>query len=164
MKCKNEWGRNSLPKICLFSSPTPPFSEFLRFLSYVITPSMRNVALRVKRKPYISWILANTSQVDSGFCSIWLVPLFRNIQHYSPPSKTRWHSVLFNLGKKNFCNKWSCRARQYQKINEIWQLSIWIYKLLLLLSDKWAQDVFRNVLFTNDEWEQADLPSHCFKN
>ena len=47
-------------------------------------------------------ILAYTSQVNSVFCAIWLVPLSWNILHYSPQSKTKWHPVLFLLRKKNF--------------------------------------------------------------
>ena len=57
-----------------------------------------------------------------------------------------------------FFNKRSRRARQHQKSNEIWQLSIQRYVFLLVFSDKCTQDVFQNVLFTNDEWPQADIP------
>ena len=39
--------------------------------------------------------LAYILQVDSVFCAIWLVPLSRNILHYSLLSKTKWRPVLF---------------------------------------------------------------------
>ena len=57
------------------------------------------------RKPWhhfrrISWISIYLAD-GYCFCTIWLVPLCRNILHYSPPSKTTWRPVLFTLRKKN---------------------------------------------------------------
>ena len=53
---------------------------------------------------------------------------------------------MFTLRKKNFSfNKRSRRARQHQKSNEIWQLSIQRYVFLLVFSDKCTQDVFKIV-------------------
>ena len=95
-------------------------------------------------------VLAYTSQVNRVFCTIWLVSLSQNILHYSPLNKTRWRPVVFML-RKNFFNKRSRRARQYQISNEIWHESIQRYVFLLVFSDKCTKDLFENVLFT-DEW------------
>ena len=57
-----------------------------------------------------------------------------------------------------FFNKRSRRARQHQKGNEIWQLSIQRCAFLKLFSDKCTQGVFQNVLFTNDEWVTSRHP------
>ena len=65
--------------------------------------------------------LTYTSLVNSVYCTIWLVPLSRNILHYLPQSKTRWRPVLFKLWKKNFLSERSRRAIQYQNRNKIGQ-------------------------------------------
>ena len=57
-------------------------------------------------------------------------------------------------------NKRSRRTRQYQKSNEIWQLSIQSYVLLLLFSDKCTQDEFQIKIFCllMIGGRQADVP------
>ena len=66
-----------------------------RALTFVVMPChlealLKNTFYYIPRR----WIVF--------FCAIWLVPLSRNILYYSPPSKTKWHPVLFKLRKKNF--------------------------------------------------------------
>ena len=61
-------------------------------------------------------------------------------------------SFLYVKKEERLSNKRSRRARQHQKRNKIWQSSIKRYVFLLFFSGKCTQDVFRNVLFTNDEW------------
>ena len=92
--------------------------------------------------------------MDGIFCAIWLIPLSRNILHYLPPSKTSWRPVLFTLRKKNFfsINEVAMPDSSKLKSNENWQMSTQRYVFLLFFSDKCTQDVFENVLFTNDEW------------
>ena len=60
-------------------------------------------------------------------------------------------SYVYVMGELLF-NKRSPRARQHQTNHKIWQLSIQRYVFFLFFSDKCTQDVFQNVLFTNDEW------------
>ena len=55
--------------------------------------------------------------------------------------------------EERFFNKRSRRARQHKKSNEIWQLSYnQRYVFLSVFSDTCTQDVFQNVLCTNNEW------------
>ena len=66
-------------------------------------------------------------------------------------------SFAYITEKELLFNKRSRCARQHQKSNEIWQLSIQRY-VFLFFSDKCTQDVFQNVLFTNDEWATSQHP------
>ena len=100
--------------------------------------------------------LTYTSQVDSVFRAIWLVPLSRIILHYSPPSKTRWRPIMFTLRKNFFFNKRSSSARQHQKSNEIWQLSAQRYVFPLFFGDKCTQDLFKMFCLQMMNGRQAD--------
>ena len=79
-------------------------------------PNKENKGSGRRPSTKVSWrdyrMLSYTSQVNRVFYAIWLVPLSRNILHYSSPSKMRWCPVLFQIRKKNVLNKRSHHVRK----------------------------------------------------
>ena len=97
---------------------------------YQVVSSKVNMSLNHRDVRYV--YLASTSQVDGVFCAVWSVPLSRNILHYLPAEQNKMaSSFVYVTEEELFLNKWSRLARQYQKGNEIWQLSIQRYLFLL---------------------------------
>ena len=72
-----------------------------------------------------------------------------------PRGKQDGVQLCFRQGR-TFFNKRSCRARQHQKSNEIWKLSIQRYVFLLFFSDKCAQDVWKCFVY---KWWVGDKPT-----
>ena len=126
------------------SSTLPPIRH-IQFFTYDETP--------VKRMPCFSWQTAECTLHEVQL-SLREPPKHKSNCHYSPRRKRNWFPVLFRLQKRKMFRAYKAAVSDNTKTATKFcnNVSKDIYFFYYVMINACTQEVFENVLFTNDKW------------